>query len=285
MTYQPVDEKSTAVEVITFDRLRALNDGGTQRADYHVLAVVEAGHGSVSVDFASYPLAERSAIWIAPGAVHRWEEIADVTGHLVLLIPTAPVTPTARELVAAPHLVAGWTIPDREWEFVAAAMEHLRLEVSAGLTGLTTELSQILVSALILRLRPPQVGTPAGPATFRLFRSCVEAHFRVHHDADYYARAMGYAPRTLSRAVQQATGQTAKAYVSGRILLEAKRLLAHDRITAARCASELGFLDASTFSVFFRNATGQRPGAWQRNSHPLVSPPRSQTPGRSSQSR
>lgn len=158
MTYHPVDGTATAVEVMTFDRLRTLNDGGTQRADFHVLAVVDAGHGSVSIDFASYPLTERSAVWIAPGAVHRWEEMADMAGHLVLFIPTAPVTHATRELLAAPDLVAGWRIPDEEWRFVAAAMEHLRLEASVALTGPATELPEILVSALIARLRPPHVG-------------------------------------------------------------------------------------------------------------------------------
>jgi len=266
MTYQPVDGTATAVEVMTFDRLRTLNDGGTQRADFHVLAVIDAGHGSVSIDFASYPLTERCAVWIAPGAVHRWEEMADVAGHLVLFIPTAPVTHATRELVATPDLVAGWSIPVDEWRFVAAAMEHLRPEASVALTGPTTELPEILVSTLIARLRRPHVGARSENTTFRLFRSSVEAHFRVHHDAGYYARALGYAPRTLSRAVQQVTGQTAKTYITDRIVLEAKRLLAHDRLTAARCASELGFLDASSFSVFFRNATRQRPGVWQRNS-------------------
>ncbi|MGW5466304.1 helix-turn-helix domain-containing protein, partial [Streptomyces sp. NPDC003996] len=47
------------------------------------------------------------------------------------------------------------------------------------------------------------------------------------------------------------------------IILEAKRLLAHDRLTAARCADTLGFPDASNFSVFFYKATGMRPGAWK----------------------
>jgi AraC family transcriptional regulator, transcriptional activator of pobA len=97
----------------------------------------------------------------------------------------------------------------------------------------------------------------------QLFRSSVEAHFRTHHDAGYYADALGFAPRTLTRAVQQVTGRTAKAYIVERIVLEAKRLLAHDRVTAARCASELGFPDTSNFSLFFQNATGMRPGAWQ----------------------
>jgi len=265
LIYQPLDGSATAVEVMSFERLRSLDAGDTQRADFHVLAVIDAGHGSVSIDFASYPLTNRSAVWIAPGAVHRWDDVAHVTGHLVLFIPTAPVTHATRELVAAPDLVARWTIPDDGWHLVTAAMAHLRLEEAAARTGRTTELPEILLSALIARLRPPHAQARSENSTFRLFRSSVDAHFRDHHDAGHYSKALGYAPRTLSRAVQQATGRTAKAYITDRIVLEAKRLLAHDRFTATRCATELGFLDASSFSVFFRNATGQRPGAWQTN--------------------
>ncbi|MFF2729728.1 helix-turn-helix domain-containing protein [Streptomyces sp. NPDC058008] len=263
MTYQPAGHRAAAVEMLTFERLRELNDSGTQRADFHVLALVDAGRGAVTVDFLRRPLRERSAVWIAPGAVHRWDDIADLTGDLVLFVPTAPVTHATRELVASPDLVAQWSVPDADWPFVDAARGHLLLEASAAPGGTAAEVPEILLSALIARLRPPQIDArPANPV-FRLFRTAVEAHFREHHDASYYARALGYAPRTLSRAVQQATGRTAKAYIVDRIVLEAKRLLAHDRLTAARCASGLGFPDASNFSAFFRTATGVPPGAWQ----------------------
>ncbi|WP_405912226.1 helix-turn-helix transcriptional regulator [Streptomyces sp. NBC_00963] len=274
MTYQPVGHGAAAVETMTFGRLRELNDGGTQRADFHVLAVVDAGHGSVTVDFLRHPLRERSAVWVAPGAVHRWDDIARVAGHVVLFVPTAPVTLATRELVASPDLVAQWSIPDADWPFVDTARNHLLLEASAPPGDTPTELPEILLSALIARLRPPHGEVQPSNPVFRLFRSSVEAHFREHHDAGYYARALGYAPRTLSRAVQQVTGRTAKAYLADRIALEARRLLAHDRLTAAHCAGTLGFPDASNFSVFFQKATGMRPGAWQttemarRSPHP-----------------
>ncbi|MEU6479110.1 helix-turn-helix transcriptional regulator [Streptomyces sp. NPDC047017] len=265
MTYRPVGKGAAAVETMTFDRLRELNDGGTQRADFHVLAVVDAGPGSVTVDFRRHPLGDRSAVWVAPGAVHRWDDIAGVTGHLLLFVPTAPVTRATRELAAAPHPVARWTIPEADWPFVDAARNHLLLEASdaPGDRDTTTELPEILLSALIVRLRPPHGAARSANPLFGLFRSSVEAHFREHHDAGYYARALGYAPRTLSRAVRQATGRTAKAYIVDRIVLEAKRLLAHHRLPAATCATRLGFPDASNFSVFFRQATGMPPGAWQ----------------------
>ncbi|WP_405965769.1 helix-turn-helix transcriptional regulator [Streptomyces sp. NBC_00723] len=263
MTYQPEGRRAAAVETMTFSRLRELNDGGTQRADFHVLAVVDAGHGSVTVDFLHHPLKERSAVWVPPGAVHRWDDIADVAGHLVLFVPTAPVTHATREVVASPDPAAHWSIPDADWLFVDTARNHLLLEASAPPGELPAEVPEILLSALIARLRPSHAEAPFTHPVFRSFRSSVEAHFRHHHDAGYYARALGYAPRTLSRAVQRATGRTAKAYIVDRIILEAERLLAYDRLTAARCAATLGFPDASNFSAFFRKATGLRPGAWQ----------------------
>jgi AraC-like DNA-binding protein/quercetin dioxygenase-like cupin family protein len=286
MTYQPAGARAGAgagtsaaagaaaatVETMTFERLRRLNDGGTQRADFHVLAIVDGGRGSVTVDFQQHPLARRSAVWIAPGAVHRWDDIADLVGHLVLFVPTAPVTDATRELVASPDPVAHWPIPDADWPFVDAARKHLVLEAEASAappgdasasTDVTTELPEILLSALVTRLRPPHAAAEHANPIFRQFRSSVEAHFREHHDAGYYAQALGYAPRTLSRVVQRSTGLTAKAYIVDRIVLEAKRLLAHDRLTATGCARNLGFPDASNFSVFFQTATGMRPGAWQ----------------------
>jgi AraC family transcriptional activator of pobA len=272
MTYQPAGRRAAAVETMTFDRLRTLNDGGTQRADFHVLALVDAGHGVVTVDFLRHPLQERSAVWIPPGAVHRWDDIADLTGHLVLFVPTAPVTHATRELVASPDLAARWSIPDADWPFVDAARNHLLLEATSPPGDLPTELPEILLSALVTRLRPPHAEARATHPLFHLFRSSVEAHFREHHDAGYYARSLGYAPRTLSRAVQQVTGRTAKAYLVDRIVLEAKRLLAHDRLTAASCAHRLGFPDPSNFSVFFHKATGIRPGAWQAAAVSPVSP-------------
>ncbi|GAA2354315.1 hypothetical protein GCM10010246_49140 [Streptomyces cuspidosporus] len=155
MTYQPVGRRAAAVETMTFDRLRELNDGGTQRADFHVLAVVDAGHGSVTVDFQRHPLQDRSAVWVAPGAVHRWDDIAGVAGHVVLFVPTAPVTHATRELVASPDLVAHWSVSDADWPYVDTARNHLLLEASAPPGDVSTELPEILLSALIARLRPP----------------------------------------------------------------------------------------------------------------------------------
>lgn len=262
LAYQPVGGDVGAVETMTFQRLRELNDGGTQRADFHVLALIDKGAGTVAVDFENHHLCERSIVWIRPGAVHRWSDISELVGDLVLFTPTAPTTDTTRELAATPHLAAVWTAHHAEWPFVDAARRHLLLETRHAGTPVP-ELAELLLSALITRLRPSLRPPATTSRPFGLFRASVEANYRRHHDVGWYARHLGYSPRTLSRATLEATGRTAKGFIVDRLVLEAQRLLAHERLTAAACAARLGFLDASNFSVFFRNATGSPPAAWQ----------------------
>jgi AraC-like DNA-binding protein/mannose-6-phosphate isomerase-like protein (cupin superfamily) len=264
LSYQPRDSSAGGVEVMSFARLRALNDGATQRADFYVIAIVDAGRGAVSIDFERYPLGPGAVVRIPPGAVHRWDNMVSVSGRLVLFVSTAPVTPVTRAL-AAPTDPPGVCELAAEAALVRAALDHLELELHAAGVGVRAEIPVLLLSAFLARLPvTAAAGAAAVGSLFNAFRRELEVNFRAHHDAGFYARILGYSPRTLSRAVQRATGRTAKAYIVERVLLEAKRMLAHDRFTAARCARELGFPDASGFSAFFHHGTGMPAGAWQQ---------------------
>ena len=48
-----------------------------------------------------------------------------------------------------------------------------------------------------------------------------------------------------------------------RIILEAKRLLAHSNRTAAQIATQLGFTDATNFSKYFQQRAGLSPIAFR----------------------
>ena len=270
LAYQPPGGTFAPVETMSFATLRRLNDGSTQRADFHVLTVVRRGRGEVSMDFSRHRLAARSVTWLPPGVVHRWSDIAGLAGDIVLFVPTAPVTPASRDLAGGLMTGACWTAADRAWPLITIALAHLRLESGAPTGTVSVELASLLLSALLLRLDPPGAPGRSANDAFLRFRQAAEADFRRHHDVAHYARRLGYSPRTLSRVVHAATGQSAKDYLCERLLLEAKRLLAHDRLSQAQCGQRLGFSDAANFSAFFLRETGLRPGAWLRaNAVPL----------------
>lgn len=79
-----------------------------------------------------------------------------------------------------------------------------------------------------------------------------------------YARSLGYSARTLTRATLASDGVTAKEFIDRRILLEAKRLLAHSEQSAAHIAVQLGFSSATNFSKFFHRHTGKSPLTFRR---------------------
>ena len=118
----------------------------------------------------------------------------------------------------------------------------------------------------VLWIRPGP-GTPPQPHNdaFSLFRHAIERDFATNRQVSHYARQLGYSARTLSRATLAATGAGAKEFIDARVLLEAKRLLAHGDLTVMQCAHQLGFHDAANFSKFFEQRAGLTPGAFRKS--------------------
>ena len=253
------------VEVSTFARLRTMPAGRTpapvQRADFHVLAVVGSGNGMVAVDFALHRLQRDTIVWIRPGRVHRWDDIAAVNGTLVLFRPESmPQGSTG----ADPFGPVSWQHAGRP-ALVRVAADHLRREYDASrarpLAG-SASILRALLEVLLLRAGDCAPPPPAGREVFAAYAAAVEADHATSREVTWYARQLGYSARTLSRATHEAVGRSAKQFIDDRVVLEAKRLLAHTGITVAECARRTGFDDPANFSKFFRDRAGIVPGAF-----------------------
>ncbi len=62
---------------------------------------------------------------------------------------------------------------------------------------------------------------------FAKFRELLDANFSSWHQLAPYAQELGCTQKSLNRATRDAVGLSAKEYIVRRIVLEAKRLLAH----------------------------------------------------------
>lgn len=275
------------VEVLSFERLRRMDQARRrerpQRPDFHVLALVRSGSGRQMADFVDHPLGERSVVWIRPGVVHRWSEVDGVDGPLVLFEPEVLAGVVGADGVAGVGVggvagVAGaaafgascWQVGEEEWGLVLAGVEHLAREHAAAVAReepFSRALLGHLLAALLLRVGPPESVRPSAAAgdreVFRRYRTAVEEGFTGRHHVADYARELGYTVRTLTRASRAASGLGAKRLLDERILLEAKRLLAHTDLPLARCAERVGFDDAANFAAFFRRLAGESPGRWR----------------------
>ncbi|MFF2810831.1 helix-turn-helix domain-containing protein [Streptomyces sp. NPDC058000] len=273
LRYLPAIGSPYGVEAIDFAALRAMDTHRRrvllQRPDFHVFALVGSGSGTHEADFHSYRLAEGSAVWIRPGMVHRWSDIDACDGPLVLFRPGFLPGFTAAEATAP----ACWHLDQQRLSLALLAAEHLgrEHETAAHTPRLASPaLLSHLLAALLLRALPdtPAATDATRPTSrytdvFRAYRTAVERHFTDWHHVSDYAQALGYDVRTLTRATRATAGTGAKTFLDQRILLEAKRLLAHTDLPVTGCARRLGFRDVGNFTTFFRRQTATPPAAWR----------------------
>ncbi|MFE0189882.1 AraC family transcriptional regulator [Streptomyces sp. NPDC059008] len=269
--------RPAGLEVMTLAELRERADAcqlaTPHRPGFHHLLTLDSGRLVHSVDFREHPLAPGDLLWSRPGQVQHFGDLSGAQGRLVLFEAGFLDPATA----AAARIEDWYGPPVRHPQGAAArrveeAMRQLHQEFGA-LGGLPLEIHlevlRHLLAVLVLRVAHaggPADGEAAGceaSETYLRFRDAVERGFTRSRRVADYARALGYAPRTLSRATEAAAGTGAKEFIDRRVALEAKRLLAHGDQSAARIADRLGFADATNFSKFFQRQTGSTPIAFR----------------------
>ena len=104
----------------------------------------------------------------------------------------------------------------------------------------------------------------ASRRTWRRFAREVERRFGEWRRVEDYAQALGYSARTLTRASLEAAGAPAKEVIERRVVLEAKRLLAHSSRPVGAIALDLGFSEPTNFVKFFRRREGMAPLAFRQ---------------------
>ncbi|MEV0179066.1 AraC family transcriptional regulator [Streptomyces sp. NPDC050625] len=238
------------------------------RIDFHVVMVFDHGPVRHMIDFAEYEARAGDLLWIRPGQVHRFSDTDEYHGTVLTMqpgfLPRATVEDTGLYRYDLPPLLR----PDpAQLAALRAALAQLQREYEDTSTlplTLHTAVLRHSLTAFLLRLAhlaasSAEAARLQADSTFTLFRDAVEQGFATNHSVSAYADTLGYSRRTLVRAVRAATGQTPKGFIDRRVILEAKRLLAHTDLPIGRVGAAIGFPDAANFSKFFQLHTGQTP--------------------------
>ncbi|MFE1290004.1 helix-turn-helix transcriptional regulator [Streptomyces sp. NPDC058751] len=263
------------LEVISLAALRArvrahgTDPGAPQRPGFHQVLTLASGGLRQTVDFTAHDVERDSWLWTRPGQVVQWGDLGRAEGTLIAFerdFPGAATVHAAR--LDDPHARVLSTPKGEAAASLRVAAEHLEHEFRAP--GLPHDAHDAvlrhLLDVLILRLAHLE-GADVRPAgtreTFLRFRATVERDFARTRRVDDYALALGYSARTLSRATLESAGTGAKEFIDRRVVLEAKRLLAHTDLAAARIADRLGFSSATNFAKYFHQRAGQAPIAFR----------------------
>jgi len=91
------------------------------------------------------------------------------------------------------------------------------------------------------------------------FLSLVKQHATKEHSTQFYADQLCLTPKYLSKLIKQKTGKTAKAIISGHVLIQARTMLGNSDMNIQEISNALGFPSQSVFGKFFKQATGLSP--------------------------
>ena len=91
------------------------------------------------------------------------------------------------------------------------------------------------------------------------FKKLLEENYRENKIVSFYSSWLNITEKKLSQCTFQTIGKTPKEMVNERVILEAKRLLAHTDLNIKEIGFYLGFDEATNFVKFFKKITHTTP--------------------------
>ena len=266
------------VETLSFMQLRqrgtAEHLAAVQRVEFLMFVLYTAGTTEHMVDLVRYPVKARSLIVVQPGILHQFQINNSVQGQLLVVDPQFMLP---ERLAYLKPLLAGrpWPVcsrvPSSGLSELLEICHHiqgdaLRQAASPLLAALARQ--RLYTWLLLLRMLWDADGESHQPDSVAShlaldFQTLLEQHFTRRWTVQDYARKLGYAERTVTRACLDYSGATAKDLIDARVVLEARRLLAHGNDSVDAISLRLGFDDASPLVRFFKRLTGTTPSAFR----------------------
>lgn len=241
---------------------------------FHDILLVTRGHGSFRLDAEDCRVAPGVVLFTRPGELRAWD-VRDLDGACLFFTEefVAAALADARFLDQLAFFrdgrpSAALQLTRAESRVFLARFRAMQREIRALGDDAPHALRAVLYELLVLlnRWYTKRHGrAPVKPpnATVERFQRLVDRDHARRHRVAEYARELGVSPGHLNALCGATLRRSASRVVRQRLVLEAKRLLAHSDLTAAQVAFRLGFEDPAYFARFFRREAGVPPTAFR----------------------
>lgn len=102
-----------------------------------------------------------------------------------------------------------------------------------------------------------------------LFKDLLETGYKSQKQVNYYAKEINITEKRLNQATTKVLGKTPKEIIDDRIMLEAKRILAHTTESIKEIGYDLGFEEPTNFIKYFKKHSKLTPTEF-REKHTLA---------------
>ncbi|MGX9354034.1 AraC family transcriptional regulator [Roseobacteraceae bacterium S113] len=233
---------------------------------HHLLLWVTRGQGRAAINGVRRGLGAGNVVWLPAGTQFSLDLGPQVFGQALIfhgsdpsLLPLRPQHLRVRDVTLQGELTGLIELIQRE----SATRQPLQDEAL---------LAKFILVEVWLRRMMLLVGEPGDTVQLALppranaarklaerFAVLAEAQFRSGLSMADFADQLSVTPTHLTRVCKQVAGMTAADLLTGRVLHEARCLLAETKLPAKRIAEHLGFGSAPYFSRFILKHTGKPP--------------------------
>lgn len=237
---------------------------------YHFV-IFTNGRGKHTIDFEEYDVQPWQVYFMIPGQIHTWDFEGEVDGYIVnFSVDTFQTFLLQSDYLSNFPFFLGlknksvFVICNESRDAVVRLMDEL---IAKHFKMDFVKVSLLYLFMLFEKQMEPNEKIEASSYNYTLlknFRSLVEKRYKDLHLPKEYASLLYVTPNHLNALSREYLGLSAGELIRGRILLEAKRLLATRRHTIGEIAYELKFSDNSYFTKFFKKMEGITPEEFRR---------------------
>ena len=262
---------------VSQEQTHAIN--GPAYKEYIKILYLPAGY-QLKVDFTCYDTQQPTLFFVSPNQYLELEGTGQERGYFIFYNRDFYCIQIHDQEVACDGLLFNnirnmpkVELSEGENAFLSGVFQEMLQEFNLNDHSLEemvrTYLKQVLIRATRSwkrqHLTPDITDQQTDLEFFRKFTRLVEEHYKVKHTVADYADLLCLAPKTITHKFNRLRLPQPNEVIKNRIILEAKRLLAHTSLTAKEIAYHLGYDDPAYFSRLFMTKTGESPSSFRAN--------------------
>lgn len=233
---------------------------------HFVLAYCMQGSFRSYIDFKAYTASKGHVALINPNQIHFLEPVNNKTVKAIIIafqrsvLDKLQISPEVAVAVSSAEVHMTLEQLDYDEDVIPILFRAIlkEFESKSVVTGAVVQLMSILLTKIF-----DQGNLKKNPAKssfiYYSFLKLLDVDLPATHRVSDYAEKLQISEKTLNRACQAITNNTAQSIIHQKLNFEVKRQLQHDRGTAKEIAYSVGFSDPVQFSKFFKQHNGTTP--------------------------
>lgn len=235
------------------------------RAEFYQVIWFQEGYPTHIVDFKPLRIKPNTLVFINKGAVQQFDSNKNYTGKSILFTDSFFCqsqldTKYLKHTILFNNLFSTSDVSiSSGTEMFKDLFTQIQAELLKPKDQYQSDILRNMLRTLLLqaeRIKKQQTQTPI-PKGIDLdnviqFRNLLEEQFQNHKQVSYYTEQLAFTKKRLNQSTSKILGVTPKQMIDARVILEAKRQLAHTNESVKEIGFNLGFEEPTNFVKYFK---------------------------------